>query len=210
MFPPQSSGFSIQKPPRDIKGKRRALPEAPSDEDRSATSSSTPEQIVAAKGKATAPGPSRGDYDPAQTKDAQVNDEHEDPNKGELDPPDRHDHAGDDDEDGVKDRNTTSHDSSLGHLDESTAIAIFGDYRQLNSYMLGLSGRLKSLLNNFKPSADAATRLILLQELTKLSSISTEDLWPPITSPWFRACGPLFETASATLIKAWLDLLAYV
>jgi len=126
-----------------------------------------------------APGPSRGDYDPAQTKDAHTNDEHEDPNEGELDSPDRHDHDDDDDDDddeeGIKDRNTTSHDSGLGHLDESTAMAIFGDYRQLSSYMLGLSGRLKSLLNNIKPSADPTTRLISLQELTELLSISTED-----------------------------------
>ena len=35
-FPPQSSGLSIQEPPRDIKGKKRAVPEATSDEDTSA------------------------------------------------------------------------------------------------------------------------------------------------------------------------------
>ena len=134
-------------------------------------------KITAAKGKATAPGPSHSDYDPPQTKDTQINDEHEDVNEGELDFPDRHDHDDDDDEDedGIKDRNTTSHDSGLGHLDESTAMAIFGDYRQLSSYMLGLSGRLKNLLNNIKPSADPTTRLISLQELTELLSISTED-----------------------------------
>lgn len=133
-------------------------------------------KIAAAKSKATAPGPSRGDYDPAQTKDAHVNDEHEDAGEGELDSPDPHDRDEDEDEeDGVKSRNTTSHDSGLGHLDESTAMAIFGDYRQLSSYMLGLSGRLKSLLNNIKPSADPTTRLISLQELTELLSISTED-----------------------------------
>ena len=40
-FPPQSSGLSIQEPPRDIKGKKRALPEATSDEDTSVASSST-------------------------------------------------------------------------------------------------------------------------------------------------------------------------
>jgi E3 ubiquitin-protein ligase TRIP12 len=134
-------------------------------------------KIAAAKGKTAAPGPSRGDYDPPQTKDTQANDEHEDANEGELDSPDRHDRDEDDEEeeDGVKDRNTTSHDSGLGHLDESTAMAIFGDYRQLSSYMLGLSGRLKNLLNNIKPSADPTTRLISLQELTELLSISTED-----------------------------------
>src|ERR1700749_501084 len=33
---------------------------------------------------------------------------------------------------------------SFGGLDESAAMAIFGDYRQFGSYMLGLSGRLKT------------------------------------------------------------------
>ncbi|KAF9778308.1 hypothetical protein BJ322DRAFT_1114126 [Thelephora terrestris] len=207
-FPPQSSGLSIQEPPRDFKGKKRAVPEATSDEDtsvalkrpRTVTSSyslrsrsdlplteplempkktrnvSSKGKIAAAKGKATAPGPSRSDFDAAQTKDAPVNDEHEDANEGEPDSPDRHDRDDDDEEeDGPKDRTTTSNDSGLGHLDESTAMAIFGDYRQLSSYMLGLSGRLKSLLNNIKPSADPTTRLISLQELTELLSISTED-----------------------------------
>jgi E3 ubiquitin-protein ligase TRIP12 len=133
-------------------------------------------KIAAAKSKTTTPGPSRADCDLPQTKDAHANDDHEDPNEGEMDSPDHHDHDDDDDEeDGVKDRNTTSHDTGLGHLDESTAMAIFGDYRQLSSYMLGLSGRLKSLLSNIKPSADPTTRLISLQELTELLSISTED-----------------------------------
>ena len=134
-------------------------------------------KIGATKAKTAAPGPSRGDNDAPQTKDAHVNDEHEDVNEGELDSPDRHDRDDDEEEeeDGAKDRNTTSNDTGLGNLDESTAMAIFGDYRQLSSYMLGLSGRLKSLLNNIKPSADPTTRLISLQELTELLSISTED-----------------------------------
>ena len=133
-------------------------------------------KIAAAKSKATTPGPSHADCDPPQTKDAHANDEHDDPNEGEVDSPDRHNHDDDDDEeDGVRDRNTASHDTGLGHLDESTAMAIFGDYRQLSSYMLGLSGRLKSLLSNIKPSADPTMRLISLQELTELLGISTED-----------------------------------
>ena len=60
-------------------------------------------------------------------------------------------------------------------LDESAAMAIFGDYRQLGSYMLGLSSRLKTMLNNIKPTADPTTRLVTLQELSELLSISTED-----------------------------------
>ncbi|KAH9924830.1 hypothetical protein B0H21DRAFT_781413 [Amylocystis lapponica] len=60
-------------------------------------------------------------------------------------------------------------------LDEPTAMAIFGEYRQLGSYMMGLSGRLKTMLNNIKPTADPTTRLVTLQELSELLSISTED-----------------------------------
>ena len=60
-------------------------------------------------------------------------------------------------------------------LDESAAMAIFADYRQLGSYMSGLSSRLKTMLNNIKASADPTTRVVTLQELSELLSISTED-----------------------------------
>ena len=60
-------------------------------------------------------------------------------------------------------------------MDEATALAIFGDYRQFGSYMMSLSSRLKTMLNNIKPSADPTTRLLTLQELSELLSISTED-----------------------------------
>ncbi|KAJ7180903.1 hypothetical protein C8R46DRAFT_985964 [Mycena filopes] len=62
-----------------------------------------------------------------------------------------------------------------GGLDETTALAIFGDYRQFGSYMLSLSSRLKTMLNNIKATADPTTRLVTLQELSELLSISTED-----------------------------------
>jgi E3 ubiquitin-protein ligase TRIP12 len=62
-----------------------------------------------------------------------------------------------------------------GGLDESAALAIFGDYRQFGSYMLSLSSRLQTMLNNIKTTADPTTRLITLQELSELLSISTED-----------------------------------
>lgn len=61
------------------------------------------------------------------------------------------------------------------NMDESPAMAIFGDYRHIGSYMMGLSSRLKSILNNIKPSADPTTRLLTLQELSELLSFSTED-----------------------------------
>lgn len=63
----------------------------------------------------------------------------------------------------------------FGGLDESAAMAMFGDYRQFGSYMMGLSGRLKTMLNNIKTTADPTTRLLTLQELSELLSISTED-----------------------------------
>ena len=62
-----------------------------------------------------------------------------------------------------------------GGMDEATAMAIFGDYRQFGSYMMSLSSRLKTMLNNIKPTADPTTRLLTLQELSELLSISTED-----------------------------------
>ncbi|KAJ2934030.1 hypothetical protein H1R20_g3045, partial [Candolleomyces eurysporus] len=60
-------------------------------------------------------------------------------------------------------------------IDESAAMAIFGDYRQFGSYMMSLSSRLKTMLTNIKPSADPTTRLLTLQELSELLSMSTED-----------------------------------
>ncbi|EGO22225.1 hypothetical protein SERLADRAFT_357165 [Serpula lacrymans var. lacrymans S7.9] len=54
-------------------------------------------------------------------------------------------------------------------------MAIFGDYRQFGSYMMSLSGRLKTMLNNIKSTANPTTRLVTLQELSELLSISTED-----------------------------------
>lgn len=66
--------------------------------------------------------------------------------------------------------------NGLGGLDESAAAALFGsDYRAIGSYMMTLSSRLKTILENIKPKADPTTRLIALQELSELLSISTED-----------------------------------
>lgn len=60
-------------------------------------------------------------------------------------------------------------------IDEAAAMAIFGDYRQFGSYMMSLGSRLKNLLTNIKATADPTTRLLTLQELSELLSISTED-----------------------------------
>ncbi|KAI0738636.1 hypothetical protein C8Q80DRAFT_1206571 [Daedaleopsis nitida] len=81
---------------------------------------------------------------------------------------------GDDDEDDEEaERDLASTLGAIGN--EPSAMSIFGDYRQLGSYMMGISGRLKTMLNNIKPTADPTTRLLTLQELSELLSISTED-----------------------------------
>ncbi|KZT67358.1 hypothetical protein DAEQUDRAFT_673424 [Daedalea quercina L-15889] len=87
---------------------------------------------------------------------------------------DCHDEGDDQDEPLEEDQREPAKQSSDG-FDEPSAMAIFGDYRQLGSYMMGLSSRLKTMLNNIKPTADPTTRLLTLQELSELLSISTED-----------------------------------
>ena len=57
---------------------------------------------------------------------------------------------------------------SVAGLDESAAMAIFADYRQIGSYVSGLSSRLKS-------SVDPTTCVVALQELSELLGISTEE-----------------------------------
>ncbi|KAF8623233.1 hypothetical protein AX15_006467 [Amanita polypyramis BW_CC] len=72
--------------------------------------------------------------------------------------------------------NLSGGDTNHGVFDEAaTAMAIFGDYRQIGSYMLSQSSRLKTLLNNIKSTAEPTARLLALQELSELLSISTED-----------------------------------
>ncbi|TDL21828.1 hypothetical protein BD410DRAFT_771174 [Rickenella mellea] len=55
------------------------------------------------------------------------------------------------------------------------ALSMFSDFGRLGGYMSQLNARLRTLLTNIKPSADATLRLIALQELSELLSISTED-----------------------------------
>ncbi|PIL24628.1 transporter [Ganoderma sinense ZZ0214-1] len=86
------------------------------------------------------------------------------------------DDGGGGDDDGDDDEADRELVSTLGAVgNEPSAMSIFGDYRQLGSYMMGISGRLKTMLNNIKPTADPTTRLLTLQELSELLSISTED-----------------------------------
>lgn len=63
----------------------------------------------------------------------------------------------------------------FGGFDETTALAMFGNYRQFGSYMVSLGGRLKTMLENIKMSAEPTIRMVTLQELSELLSISTED-----------------------------------
>lgn len=79
------------------------------------------------------------------------------------------------DVDDDEERSPTEGPRGFGGLDETAAMAIFGDYRHLGSYMVSLSGRLKTMLNNIKSTASPTTRLVTLQELSELLSISTED-----------------------------------
>jgi E3 ubiquitin-protein ligase TRIP12 len=67
--------------------------------------------------------------------------------------------------------------SDAPSMDEAAAMAaLFGsDFRAFGSYMQGQTTRLKSLLNNIKMTEDPTTRLLALQELSELLSMSTED-----------------------------------
>ncbi|KAF7308316.1 Ubiquitin-protein ligase [Mycena chlorophos] len=102
--------------------------------------------------------------------------ENEDENMGPADDED-HDNEGESDGEDEPDAGGGggANPPVPGGLDESAALAIFGDYRQFGSYMLSLSSRLKTMLTNIKSTADPTTRLITLQELSELLSISTED-----------------------------------
>ena len=60
-------------------------------------------------------------------------------------------------------------------LNESAAMAIFADYRQLCTYMSDLSSRLTTMLTHIKSCADPTTCVVTLQEPSELLSTSTED-----------------------------------
>ncbi|KZT25275.1 hypothetical protein NEOLEDRAFT_377486 [Neolentinus lepideus HHB14362 ss-1] len=111
------------------------------------------------------------EYDERMDEDHDEDDEHNDDDEGHCEP--------DGDEEPGGDDNEGDHPRDDGHLpvglDESAAMAIFGDFRGFGSYMMGLSSRLKTMLNNIKMTADPTTRLVTLQELSELLSISTED-----------------------------------
>jgi E3 ubiquitin-protein ligase TRIP12 len=64
---------------------------------------------------------------------------------------------------------------SLNDFDAAMAFLGGGDIRQFGSYMVSVTSRLKNMLSNIKATADPTTRMLTLQELSELLSISTED-----------------------------------
>jgi E3 ubiquitin-protein ligase TRIP12 len=96
--------------------------------------------------------------------------ENDDDDDDDDDDPDGGDGDGDDHPESPQD-----HAPGRPPFDDVAAMAILGDYSRLGSYMLSMSSRLKSMLGNIKMSADPTTRLITLQELSELLSMSTED-----------------------------------
>ena len=58
-------------------------------------------------------------------------------------------------------------------LNESAAMAIFADYRQLGTYMSGLSSRLKTMLTNIKSNADPTTQVPISQSTFWKPALST-------------------------------------
>ncbi|KAI0352109.1 hypothetical protein OH77DRAFT_1428880 [Trametes cingulata] len=212
---PATSALTINEPPKDSKGKKRAAPEDHSEDDDSAAAASVPKKLkratsayslrprgdnqsasdmtrktrassskgrVTAKSKAymTAASSSRaGDEDVDMVDaecirdDGEPHDERHDDGDDHEDLPDDGGGGDDDDEHDEVERDSAGSLGGLGH--EPSAMAIFGDYHPLGSYLIGMSGRLKTMLNNIKPTADPTTRLVTLQELSELLSISTED-----------------------------------
>ncbi|KAJ7625532.1 hypothetical protein FB45DRAFT_921679 [Roridomyces roridus] len=143
---------------------------------------STAKGKMVAKNKAMAiAGSSRLEDEDTEMLDAEYKHEEDvdEPNDGHVEEGVHPDDDEDDDEDddgGDGDGGIPTGGGPIpGGLDEAAALAIFGDYRQFGSYMLSLSSRLKTMLNNIKPTADPTTRLVTLQELSELLSISTED-----------------------------------
>lgn len=58
---------------------------------------------------------------------------------------------------------------------EPTFGSLMGSDFQFGAYMASIGSRLKTILTNIKPSADPTTRLLALQDLSEILSMSTED-----------------------------------
>ncbi|GJE98055.1 Ubiquitin fusion degradation protein [Phanerochaete sordida] len=218
---PTAPPLTINEPPKDAKGKKRAAPDENSEEeavtsvsapvkrtrpstssyslrsrtDAAATPTDMPKKTRSTSGKgkaasrskamaASIPSGSRAEDEDIEMLDAEyMHDDLHDGGDAHGDDKDEDDVIDDgggnggesdhDDED--EDAEEARADRGLGGLDDSAPLSMFGDYRHLGSYMLGLNSRLKTMLNNIKRTADPTTRLLTLQELSELLSISTED-----------------------------------
>ncbi|KAI9573982.1 hypothetical protein HD554DRAFT_2202087 [Boletus coccyginus] len=223
-FPSAStSSLTINEPTKDQKGKKRAAPEADSEEEgynspalssskRTRTTAYSLRSRAGPSNSISAPMPKKSRPSPTKGKVAakaktattastsRIHDEDVDmadaemPKCEEPSQEDRRDSYVDDDDDADdrdneplpvegdiddggddEERSPTESPRGFGGLDETAAMTMFGDYRHLGSYMVSLSGRLKTMLNNIKATASPTTRLVTLQELSELLSISTED-----------------------------------
>ncbi|KAG9103694.1 Ubiquitin fusion degradation protein 4 [Ceratobasidium sp. 370] len=202
-IPTASTALSINEPKRDPKGKKRAAPDPDSDD--AATSSKKHKSPYSLRNRSSLPNVSKTSTTMTRKNRAtrkstssksQSHDDvidfgadtrpEGDSNLAESSrkdkAPERHESDEDeeeedsDDEDDDHDQEPPSSSLAPSGLDESAVSALFGaDFRALGSYMLSLSSRLKAILNNIKPAASATTRLMALQELSEILSMSTED-----------------------------------
>ncbi|KAL5537204.1 UFD4 [Sanghuangporus sanghuang] len=196
--PPTASSLVINESAKDIKGKKRANPESISEDESTPTSSkrarrskkgSMPKKATArtspngknvAKSKPiAAPGPSRPEED-EQMMDVDYDlggREHDEHMHGDEDHSDEDEmeKSEDDHQDGGNEKRgepATEASESRRTLEETMAMFDFG---RMGGFMSQVNTRLRTLLNNIKPTADPTTRLVALQELSELLSISTED-----------------------------------
>ncbi|CUA70648.1 E3 ubiquitin-protein ligase TRIP12 [Rhizoctonia solani] len=199
--PTTSNGIAINEPKRDSKGKKRAAPDPDSDDPATSTkkhkspyalrnraslpnikSTTTMSRKNRATRKSTGkstrtddemldlPGDNRPEEDHAEgsRKDKA-------PERNESEDEEDEEDSDDDDEENEGEPNSSGPGNQSG-LDDSAVSALFSaDFRALGSYMLSLSTRLKTILNNIKPSASPTVRLMALQELSEILSMSTED-----------------------------------
>ncbi|CEL61949.1 E3 ubiquitin-protein ligase TRIP12 [Rhizoctonia solani AG-1 IB] len=198
--PSTSNGITINEPKRDSKGKKRAAPDPDSDDpatspkkhkspyslrNRTSLPNLKSTTTMSRKNKATrrsAGKSTRDDEALDLAGDNRPEDDHAEgsqndkaPERNESEEEDEDEDSGDEDEENEGEPNSSGLGNQSG-LDESAVSALFSaDFRALGSYMLSLSTRLKTILNNIKPSASPTVRLMALQELSEILSMSTED-----------------------------------
>lgn len=141
----------------------------------------SPNGRSAAKSKSiSAPGPSRSEED-EQMMDVdydlggQEHDEHMHGDEDHTDDEEMGEKSDDERQDGGDEKRgeqATEASESRRSLEETMAMIDFG---RIGGFMSQVNSRLRTLLNNIKPTADPTTRLVALQELSELLSISTED-----------------------------------